>query len=64
MEPFFSAEYVDAIVDAFAEQRSINLISSSAVSRRFDLSISEQQIESLETSLGFRFQYVVIRDSE
>ncbi len=57
-EPFFNLEYLDATVDAFAEERSINLLSDSSVSKRFDLSISEQNIESLDAALGFRFQYV------
>ena len=58
-EPYVNAEYLDATVDAFAEERSINLLSNDAVSKRFDLSISEQQFDSLDTALGLRFQYVV-----
>src|SRR5690606_22017981 len=37
----------------------INLLSNSGISRRFDLSISEQDIESLKSAVGVRFQYVV-----
>jgi uncharacterized protein with beta-barrel porin domain len=58
IEPFFNLEYLDATVDAFAEERSINLLSDSGVSKRFDLSIAQQSIESLDATLGLRFQYV------
>jgi uncharacterized protein with beta-barrel porin domain len=59
LEPFVSAEYLDATVDAFDEERSINLLSNDSVSKRFDLSISEQRFESLDTAFGLRFQYAV-----
>ncbi len=59
LEPFFNVEYLDATVNAFAEERSINLLSNDNVSKRFDLSISEQRFDSLDTALGVRFQYVV-----
>jgi len=59
LEPYVNAEYLDATVDAFAEERSINLLSNDGVSKRFDLSISEQRFDSLDTALGLRFQYVV-----
>src|SRR5690606_34735568 len=59
MEPFLNVEHIDISIDAFSEQRSINLLSDSGVSRRFDLSVSSQDIESLKTSIGLRFQYVV-----
>lgn len=59
IEPFVAAEYLDATVDAFDEERSINLLSNDGVSTRFDLSISEQTFDSLDTALGLRFQYVV-----
>ena len=58
-EPFLSAEYVDAAIGAFNEERSINLLSNESVSRRFDLSVSRQEFQSLDASLGVRFQYVV-----
>ena len=58
-EPFFNVEYVDATVDAFAEERSINLLSDDSVSKRFDLAIAEQSIQSTDTTLGFRLQYVL-----
>jgi uncharacterized protein YhjY with autotransporter beta-barrel domain len=57
-EPEFRAEYLDATVDAFAEQRSINRIDLSGT-RRFDLAVSQQSIGSLDSVLGFRFQYVL-----
>jgi outer membrane autotransporter protein len=57
-EPVFYTEYVDVDIDAFSEQRSINLLSDSSVSKRFDLGISSQRVESLDTSLALRFQYV------
>jgi outer membrane lipase/esterase len=59
LEPTFNAQHLDLTIDAFDEQRSINLLSGNAPSRRFDLSVSEQQIDSLEMALGVRFQYVV-----
>lgn len=59
LEPTLDIESLDVTVDAFAEQRSINLLSDSAESRRFDLAVSEQDIESRKTSVGVRFQYVV-----
>lgn len=59
VEPFFNAEYLDATVPAFDEERSVNLLSNDAVSRRFDLSIAEQSFDSLDTTLGVRLQYVV-----
>jgi len=58
-EPFVNIEYLDATVNAFAEERSINLLSNDSVSKRFDLSISEQRFDSLDSTLGLRFQYVV-----
>jgi uncharacterized protein YhjY with autotransporter beta-barrel domain len=57
-EPYFNAEYLDLTVDAFSEERSINLLSNADVSHRFDLRVSEQKIESLDLSAGLRFQYV------
>jgi outer membrane autotransporter protein len=59
LEPFVNAEYLDATVDAFDEERSIDLLSNDGVSKRFDLSISEQTFDSLDTALGLRFQYVI-----
>ncbi|HET7925745.1 MAG TPA: autotransporter outer membrane beta-barrel domain-containing protein [Rhodanobacteraceae bacterium] len=59
VEPFVNAEYLDATVDAFDEERSINLLSNDGVSKRFDLSISEQKFDSLDTAFGLRLQYVV-----
>ena len=59
LEPFFNLEHVDATVDAFAEERSINRLSDSSESKRFDLAISEQNIGSLDATFGLRFQYVV-----
>lgn len=58
-EPYFNAEYLDATVDAFDEERSINLLSNNNVSKRFDLSVSEQRFDSLDVALGMRFQYAV-----
>lgn len=58
LEPFVNVEYLDATVAAFAEERSINLLSNDSVSKRFDLSISEQSFDSLDTTLGLRLQYV------
>lgn len=59
LEPYLNVEYLDATVDAFDEERSINLLSNNNVSKRFDLSISEQQFDSFDTALGLRMQYVV-----
>jgi outer membrane autotransporter protein len=59
VEPFFSLERLDVTVDSFAESRSVNLLSNSSINRRFDLVVSEQDIESLQTALGVRLQYVV-----
>ncbi|HEU4618540.1 MAG TPA: autotransporter outer membrane beta-barrel domain-containing protein [Gammaproteobacteria bacterium] len=59
LEPTFDVESLDVTIGAFAEQRSINLLSNAAESRRFDLVVSEQDVKSLRTSLGLRFQYVV-----
>jgi hypothetical protein len=59
IEPTFDVERLAVDIGAFAEQRSINLLSNSAVSRRFDLAVSKQNIKSLKTSVGVRFQYVV-----
>jgi len=56
-EPYVNVEYLDATVHAFAEERSINLLSNNNVSKRFDLSISEQRFDSLDSTLGLRFQY-------
>src|SRR5690606_16258972 len=41
-----------------AEQRSIDRLSGGE-SRRFDLVVSAQDIKSLKTTVGLRFQYVV-----
>jgi len=57
-EPILYVEYVDITVNAFNEQRSINLLSDSGTSKRFDLGVSQQRIESLDASLALRFQYV------
>ena len=59
LEPYLNVERIDVAIDAFAERRSIDLLSNTGISRRFDLRISEQSIESLKTSIGLRFQYVV-----
>ena len=59
LEPFVNVDYLDATVDAFDEERSINLLSNAAVSKRFDLSVSEQRFDSLDVALGLRFQYAV-----
>jgi len=59
VEPYMNVEHLDVTIDAFSEQRSLNLLSDTNVSRRFDLVVSEQQIESLRTSVGLRFQYVL-----
>jgi uncharacterized protein YhjY with autotransporter beta-barrel domain len=58
LEPFVNVEYLDVTIDPFAESRSINILSNSEESRRFDLVVSEQQIESLRASAGLRFQFV------
>jgi outer membrane lipase/esterase len=59
LEPFLNFEHVDVDIGAFSEQRSLNLLSNTDVSRRFDLAVSEQRIKSQKTSVGVRFQYVV-----
>jgi len=59
VEPFFNLEYLDATVAAFAEERSINLLSNDGVSKRFDLAVAEQRFNSLDTTLGLRLQYAV-----
>lgn len=58
-EPFLYVERLDVSVPSFAEERSINRLSNSGVSKRFDLVISEQSIESIDAMLGLRFQYVI-----
>ena len=60
-EPFVNVEYLDATVDAFAEERSINLLSNDGVSKRFDLSISEQSVRQL--GLDARPAFPVRRDA-
>lgn len=59
LEPTFDVESLDVSIGAFAEQRSINLLSNASQSRRFDLVVSKQDIRSLKTAAGMRFQYVV-----
>ncbi len=59
LEPFLNLEYLDITIDAFTEQRSINLLSDTSESRRFDLAVSEQNLESLKASAGVRLQYVL-----
>jgi outer membrane autotransporter protein len=59
VEPFVDVEHIDVSVASFAEQRSVNLLSNTNINRRFDLAVSEQDIKSLQTALGVRFQYVV-----
>ncbi len=59
VEPTFDVEALDVSIGAFAEQRSINLLSNATESRRFDLVVSKQEIRSLRSSAGVRFQYVV-----
>lgn len=58
LEPFFDFEYLDATIGSFSENRSINLLSNTNQSRRFDLVVSEQNFQSLKGSAGLRFQYV------
>ena len=56
VEPQFNLEYLDVSIDAFSEQRSITplgMVDDDA----FNLNISDQTIESLETSIGVRLQY-------
>lgn len=57
-EPFLNVEYLDMTVDAFAEERSISRLSDSNVSKRFDLVVSRQRIDSLDAAAGLRFQHV------
>ena len=57
-EPVIYVEYVDIDVGAFNEERSINRLSNSSESKRFDLAISQQTIKSLDASLALRMQYV------
>jgi len=59
IEPNFYAEYVDMTIGAFAEERSINRLSNTNISKRFDLDVSEQNIQSLDASFMLRMQYVV-----
>lgn len=59
LEPIFYAEYVDMTIDAFAEERSISRLSDTSISKRFDLLVSEQSLESLDAALMLRLQYVV-----
>ncbi len=59
LEPLLNVDRLDVTIGSFAEQRSINKLSAQNVSRRFDLVVSRQDIESLKTSVGARFQYVV-----
>jgi len=59
LEPNFYAEYVDMTIGAFAEERSINRLSNTSISKRFDLDVSEQNIESLDAAFLLRMQYVV-----
>ena len=54
-EPNCGFNYMDVTLDPFAEQRSINRISNSAESRRFDLAVSEQSFDSLDLVLGAAF---------
>ncbi len=59
LEPYLDVEYIDLTIDPFAEERSIDRFSNSADARRFDLAVSQQNVERLETTIGLRFQYVV-----
>ncbi|HEX5420539.1 MAG TPA: autotransporter outer membrane beta-barrel domain-containing protein [Gammaproteobacteria bacterium] len=59
LEPTFDVEALDVDIGAFSEARSINLLSDTNQSRRFDLAVSKQSITSVKTSAGFRAQYVV-----
>lgn len=58
LEPFVNIEHLDVSIGSFAEQRSIDRLSGGE-SRRFDLVVSAQDIKSLKTTVGLRFQYVV-----
>jgi uncharacterized protein YhjY with autotransporter beta-barrel domain len=58
VEPIFNLEYIDISVASFAEERSINRLSDAGESKRFDLDISHQAIQSLDASVGARLQYV------
>ncbi len=59
LEPTLDVEALRVSIGAFSEQRSINLLSNASQSRRFDLAVSKQDIHSLKTAVGARFQYVV-----
>jgi hypothetical protein len=59
LEPYLDIEYIDLTIDPFAEERSIDRFSNSADTHRFDLAVSHQNVESLQTTIGLRFQYVV-----
>jgi hypothetical protein len=59
LEPFVNVEKLDVSIDAFSERRSIDRLSTTGESRRFDLAVSAQDIDTLRTAVGVRFQYVV-----
>lgn len=58
-EPIANIEYVDIDIGTFQEERSINRFSDPTESKRFDLSVSEQKIESLDASVALRLQWVL-----
>ncbi|HEY8521317.1 MAG TPA: autotransporter outer membrane beta-barrel domain-containing protein [Gammaproteobacteria bacterium] len=59
LEPYYSLEHLDITVDAFAEERSIERFSNREDTHRFELSVSGQDVKSLKSTIGVRFQYVV-----
>ena len=56
VEPYVDAKYMDVTIDAFAEERSRTPLGEVDFDE-FQLNVAKQEIDSLDISLGARFQY-------
>ncbi|MFK8051530.1 MAG: autotransporter outer membrane beta-barrel domain-containing protein [Woeseiaceae bacterium] len=59
VEPYLGIDYVDVTIDAFEEARSFSLLSGLIDNDGFNLVVAEQTFQSLDTTVGLRFQYTL-----
>lgn len=56
IEPYIKGEFLDVKIDRFSEQRSTETSTGQPDDDAFNLTIAEQNFESLDTALGLKFQ--------
>lgn len=62
VEPSLGLDYQDVTIDSFSESRSFSRLNRLADTDAFNLIVAEQAFESLDVSLGVRFQWTLTPD--